>query len=45
MVSYKNKSLPVIDYYKRKRKLIRIDGNPPVKTVFKEIKEKLDKLF
>ena len=42
---YKNKSSPVISYYKKKNILIRVNGNSSVKNVFKEITEKLDKLF
>ena len=42
---YKNKSLPVLNHYKRKSLLIKINGNPEVRTVFKEINNKLRKLF
>lgn len=42
---YKNKSLPVINYYKKKKLLIKINGNPGVKPVFSEINKKLKKLF
>ena len=42
---HKNKSLPVINYYKRKGLLIRVDGGPGVRIVFSEINKKLSKLF
>jgi adenylate kinase len=42
---YKNKSLPVINYYKKRGLLIKIDANPGVKPVFNEINKKLKKLF
>ena len=42
---YKNQSLPVVNHYKKKGLLIKIKGNPGERTVFKEIKEKLNRLF
>jgi|TARA_Y100000034_G_scaffold116081_1_gene153970 adenylate kinase len=42
---YKNKSLPIIDYYRKKGLLIKIDGNPGVGTVFNNINKSLKKLF
>lgn len=42
---YKNKSLSVLNHYKRKGLLIKINGNPGVRVVFSEIKKKLRKLF
>lgn len=42
---YKNKSLPVINYYKKKGMLITIDGNPGIREVFDNITEKLKELF
>jgi len=42
---YKNKSLPVINYYRKKGILITIDGNSSVKTVFNNIKKKINELF
>jgi adenylate kinase len=42
---YKKKTTPVINYYRKKGILIKIDGNPKINTVFKDIKEKLSELF
>ena len=42
---YKKKTLPVINHYRKRKMLITIDANPSVRTVFKSIKEKLNRLF
>ena len=42
---YKKKTFPVIDYYKKKNILITINGNNPIREVFKDITEKLNELF
>lgn len=42
---YKNKSLKVLNYYKKRGLLIKVDGNPRVNVVFRNIKKKLKKLF
>ncbi len=42
---YKNKSLPVVNYYKKKGILVSVDGNSSVKNVFNEITKKLSELF
>jgi len=42
---YKNKSLPVINHYKKKGILIKINGNSGVRTVFREVTNKLNELF
>ena len=42
---YKNKSTPVINYYKKKGILINIDGNSGIKNVSGEITRKLNELF
>ncbi len=42
---YKNKSLPVINHYKKKNLLIKNNGNLSVNVVFREIIRKLYKLF
>lgn len=42
---YKSKSLPLVDYYRKKRILITVDGNSSVKNVFREIIRKLNELF
>ncbi len=40
---YKNKTKPMINYYKNNNKLIIIDSSKPLKKVFNEIKNKLYK--
>lgn len=42
---YKNKSLPLINYYKKNGIFVRVDGNSSVKNVFKEITRRLSELF
>ena len=42
---YKNKTFPVVNYYKKKGILITVDGNPGIKNVFKEITRKLNEIF
>lgn len=42
---YKKKSLPVVNYYRKKGILLNVDGNPGINTVFKYIIKKLNKLF
>lgn len=39
---HRKRTVPVIKYYKKKGLILKIDGNPPIKQVFKEIKEKLN---
>ncbi|KKQ17626.1 MAG: Adenylate kinase [Berkelbacteria bacterium GW2011_GWA1_36_9] len=40
---YKRRTLPVIKYYRNKKMLIHVDGDPDVMDVFKDICKKLDK--
>ena len=42
---YKKKTFPVVYYYKKKNILITINGNNPIREVFKDITEKLNELF
>lgn len=42
---YKKDSFPVIGFYKKKRLLLRINGNPTIEEVYRDLKGKLDKIF
>ena len=42
---YKNKSMPVVDYYRKKGILLKINGNLGIKSVFNGIITKLNEMF
>lgn len=44
MHEYETKAEPVIDYYRRGRKVTDINGDQPVEKVFKDIRQVLDRL-
>ena len=45
MHEYETKAEPVIGYYRKKGKVIDINGDQPIEKVFKDIKQVLDKLI
>ena len=37
--------IPAIDYYRKEKRLIEVNGNPPPEEVYKELEKKLEKYF
>ena len=42
---YQNKTLPVIDYYRKQGKILVIDGTPDIDTIHRDIVAKLEKFL
>jgi len=42
---YKKDTFPVIRFYKKKRLLLKINGNPKIEEIYEDLKKKLNKIF
>jgi len=44
LLIYKKETKPIVDYFTKKGKLMFIDGERPIKEIYKEIKKSIDAL-
>lgn len=42
--AYKNKTLPVIDWYREQKRLLEVDGTPPIEEVIKLVDQAIDRV-